>query len=58
MLMDSSTKQRIQHRKTEEEAALEQKLFDETRQATNDDEVGKRQRKVCFARLTLNALIE
>jgi hypothetical protein len=41
-----STKQIVQQRKTEEEKALEQKLADETQQASTNDEMERRQRKV------------
>jgi hypothetical protein len=42
----SSTKQKVQQRRTEAEQALEQKLFDETQQATKSDDIERRQRKV------------
>jgi hypothetical protein len=40
------TKIKVQQRKTEEETALEQKLAEETQQATQSDEIEKRRRKV------------
>jgi hypothetical protein len=42
----SSTKQKVQQRRTEAEQALEQKLFDETQQAAKSDDIERRQRKV------------
>lgn len=42
----SRTKQKVQQRRMEEEKALDQKLFDETQQATINDEQERRQRKV------------
>lgn len=42
-----STKQKVQQRKAEEEQALEDKITDETRQATKNDENDRFQRKVC-----------
>jgi hypothetical protein len=42
----SSTKQKVQQRRLEAEQALDQKLFDETQQATKNDEMERRQRKV------------
>jgi hypothetical protein len=41
-----STKQKVQQRKSEAEKALDQKLADETQQATKNDEMERRQRKV------------
>lgn len=41
-----STKQRVQQRKADAENALDQKLADETNQATKNDELERRQRKV------------
>ncbi len=41
-----STKQKVQYRKAEEEKALEQKLAEETQQATKNDELERGQRKV------------
>lgn len=40
------TKQRVQQRRMEEEKALDQKLLDETQQATISDDLERRQRKV------------
>jgi hypothetical protein len=41
-----STKQKVQQRKTEAEKALDEKLADESQQATKNDEMERRQRKV------------
>jgi len=41
-----STKQKVQQRRAEAEQALDQKLFDETHQATMSDELERRQRKL------------
>jgi len=41
-----STKQKVQQRKAEAEQALDQKLADETQQATKNDELERGQRKV------------
>lgn len=41
-----STKHKLQQRRAEAESALDQKLFEETHQATMSDELERRQRKV------------